>query len=102
MCIRDREIVGEDRETSEKKVSDGVVTNRFGSRAQSVREYRLTDSRNSSSAGDGVLGRETGVLTRRGASRGTVPNKGGSGVAASVLCWIGTVGTGSMDGPGAT
>ena len=25
-----KEIVGEDRETSEKKVSDGVVTNRFG------------------------------------------------------------------------
>ena len=72
------------------------------SRAQSVCEYHSTDSRNSSSAVEGVSGRAAGALTRRGASQGRVPSKGGAGVAASVVCWIGTVGTVSMEGPGAT
>ena len=53
-------------------------------------------------AGDGVSGRTAGVPTRRGASGRRVTSKRGAGVAASVVCWIGTVRTGSMEDPGAT
>ena len=65
-------------------------------------EYLSTDSMKSISAGDGVSGRATGVLTRRGASGEMAPNLGGAGVVESVVCWIGTVGTGSMEDPGAS
>ena len=64
--------------------------------ARSVCEYRSTDWKNSISAGDGVSGKVAG------ASGGRVPSKGGAGVTASVVCWIDTVGTESMEGPGAT
>ena len=42
------------------------------------------------------------MLTRRGASGGRAPSKGGAGVASPVACWIGTVGVGSMKDPGET
>ena len=43
-CQVEKEIVGEDRGTSEKKLSDGGVTNRFAgcSRIQSVCGYYST------------------------------------------------------------
>ena len=98
-----KEIVGEDQGTSEK-ISDGDVTNRFGAlftRPIGVR-VPLDKLEELDSAGDGDSGGAPGVLTHRGASGGRVPSKGGAVVTASVVCWIGTVGTGSMEGPGAT
>ena len=74
------------------------------SRAQAVCAYQSKDSIKSISAGDRISGRVAGVLTRRsaygGASGGRAPSKGKAGEAASVLCWIVTVGTGSIEGAG--
>ena len=42
------------------------------------------------------------MLTLRGVSGGRVPSKGGAGVAESLVCWIGTVGIGSIEDPSAT
>ena len=72
------------------------------SRAQPACEYRSTDSMNSIYDGDGILARAAEVLVRQGASGGSAPGRIGAGVAALVACWIGTVGTGSMECPGET
>ena len=52
------------------------------------------------SGGDGISGREAGVLVRRRASEGSVPRRGRTGVTAPVVGRIATVGTGSMKGRG--
>lgn len=83
------ETVGEDLKTSEKKVSDGGVTSRFGAlctRPIGACEYRWTDSMNSIPTGDGTSGRAAEVLARRGVPGGSAQSKGGVGVAASLAC----------------
>lgn len=62
------------------------------SRAQSVCDYRATESTSSISVGEGISGRAAGVLARRRASEGLpISNKRGLGFATCPALSVGPV-----------